>query len=71
MIAPFLFQISDFGMARDVTDASVYMSSGGLIPVRWTAPEVYITARPVYLLMQHANAMYVCICICMCANVLW
>ena len=33
-------QIGDFGMARDITDASFYMSSGGLIPVRWTAPEV-------------------------------
>ena len=33
-------QIGDFGMARDIADASFYMSSGGLIPVRWTAPEV-------------------------------
>ena len=35
-----ILQIGDFGMARDITDESFYMSSGGLIPVRWTAPEV-------------------------------
>ena len=33
-------QIADFGMARDVTDDDYYVSTGGKIPVRWTAPEV-------------------------------
>ena len=28
-------------MARDVTDDTYYVSSGGKIPVKWTAPEVY------------------------------
>ena len=41
-------QIADFGMARDVTDDTYYVSTGGKIPVRWTAPEV---------------VMYVCSCI--------
>ena len=36
----FLLQIADFGMARDVTDDTYYMSTGGKIPVKWTAPEV-------------------------------
>ena len=27
-------------MARDVTDDIYYVSTGGKIPVRWTAPEV-------------------------------
>ena len=33
-------QIADFGMARDVSDDTYYVSSGGKIPVKWTAPEV-------------------------------
>jgi hypothetical protein len=36
-----LFQIGDFGMARDLMDDTYYKSSGGKIPVKWTAPEVY------------------------------
>ena len=35
-------QIADFGMARDVADDTYYISTGGKIPVRWTAPEVWI-----------------------------
>lgn len=35
-------QIADFGMARDVTDDTYYIATGGKIPVRWTAPEVRI-----------------------------
>ena len=27
-------------MARDVSDDTYYVSSGGKIPVKWTAPEV-------------------------------
>ena len=33
-------QIADFGMARDVADSSYYVTTGGKIPVKWTAPEV-------------------------------
>ncbi len=32
--------ISDFGMSRDLADESYYVSRGGMIPVKWTAPEV-------------------------------
>ena len=37
-----IFQIADFGMARDVSDDTYYITSGGKIPVKWTAPEVWI-----------------------------
>ena len=33
-------QIADFGMSRDLMDETYYMSHGGQIPVKWTAPEV-------------------------------
>ena len=33
-------QIADFGMARDLSDTDYYISHGGKIPVKWTAPEV-------------------------------
>ena len=32
-------KIGDFGLARMAEDNDYYMSSGGLIPLRWTAPE--------------------------------
>ena len=28
-------------MARDVADDTYYITGGGKIPVKWTAPEVY------------------------------
>ena len=34
------FQIADFGMSRDLEDDKYYTSSGGLIPIKWTAIEV-------------------------------
>ena len=34
------YKIADFGMSRDLADADYYVSQGGLIPVKWTAPEV-------------------------------
>ncbi len=34
------FKIADFGMSRDLMYESFYVSHGGLIPVKWTAPEV-------------------------------
>ena len=32
-------------MARDVSDDTYYITSGGKIPVRWTAPEVWILCK--------------------------
>ena len=32
-------QISDFGLSRDLHDEDYYVAQGGLVPVRWTAPE--------------------------------
>ena len=36
----YLSQIADFGMSRVVTSDPYYITSGGRIPVMWTAPEV-------------------------------
>ena len=36
----FIFKIADFGMSRDLADENYYVSHGGRIPVKWTAPEV-------------------------------
>ncbi len=33
-------KISDFGLSRESADDSYYISRGGALPVRWTAPEV-------------------------------
>ena len=33
-------QIADFGMSRNVSEDCYYITSGGRIPVKWTAPEV-------------------------------
>ena len=33
-------QIGDFGLARDLGREELYQSTGGKIPVKWTAPEV-------------------------------
>ena len=46
-------QISDFGMSRDLADEDYYVSHGGQIPVKWTAPEAitfkkYSTASDVW-----------------------
>ena len=40
MIIFLLNKIADFGMARDLEESSYYVSQGGQIPVKWTAPEV-------------------------------
>ena len=36
-------QIADFGMSRDLSDNDYYVSHGGKIPIKWTAPEVIFT----------------------------
>lgn len=33
-------QIADFGLSRDLEDEDYYISQGGKIPIKWTAPEV-------------------------------
>ena len=35
-------QIGDFGLSRDLLDENYYISKGGMIPIKWTAPEVII-----------------------------
>ena len=47
------FQIADFGMSRALQDTDYYVSRGGKIPVKWTAPEAlhykkYLTASDVW-----------------------
>eukprot|EP00794_Sanderia_malayensis_P015419 gene15419-16992_t len=32
-------KVADFGMSRELTDEETYNTTGGKIPVRWTAPE--------------------------------
>ena len=36
-------QIGDFGLARDLGEEDVYLSRGGKVPIKWTAPEVSAT----------------------------
>ena len=36
-------QISYFGMSRGLEEETYYMSKGGKIPIKWTAPEVLTT----------------------------
>ena len=36
------FQISDFGLSRDLQNENFYISQGGKIPVKWTAPEALL-----------------------------
>ena len=49
----FHFQIADFGMSRVLQDTEYYVSHGGKIPLKWTAPEAlyykkYSTASDVW-----------------------
>ena len=46
-------QIADFGLSRDLQHEDYYISHGGKIPVKWTAPEAlhyrkYSTASDVW-----------------------
>ena len=50
---PVTFQIADFGLSRDLQNGDYYVSHGGKIPVKWTAPEAlhyrkYSTASDVW-----------------------
>ena len=49
----FFYKIADFGMSRVLQDTDYYVSRGGKIPVKWTAPEAlhykkYSTASDVW-----------------------
>ena len=46
-------QIADFGMSRDLAEDDYYVSQGGKVPIKWTAPEAlhfrkYSTASDVW-----------------------
>ena len=48
-----LQKIADFGMSRDLADDDYYVSQGGKVPIKWTAPEAihfrkYSTASDVW-----------------------
>ena len=36
------YQISDFGMSRDLDEETYYVTKGGQIPIKWTAPEAIL-----------------------------
>ena len=46
-------QIADFGMSRDLVEQDYYHSSGGMVPFKWTSPEVTHTQSTtlLYLLL--------------------
>ena len=47
-------QIADFGMSRDLIDENYYITSGGKVPVKWTALEVTISVLIVsYIYVCH------------------
>ena len=46
-------QVADFGLSRDLADDTYYVSHGGMVPIKWTAPEAihfkkYSTASDVW-----------------------
>ena len=51
------YQISDFGMSRNLMDENYYISHGGKVPVKWTAPEV--SGRR-YQMTYGKNVMIIC-----------
>ena len=52
------FQIGDFGLSRDLDEENYYISNGGKIPVKWTAPEACVMEKS--LTLRLATFMYVC-----------
>ena len=42
---PIILQISDFSMARNLIEDDYYVSHGGKIPVKWTAPEALVYCK--------------------------
>ena len=53
-------QVADFGLSRGVDDSDYYISHGGKIPVKWTAPEVkLVSSRSFRRLLAFHNAFYI------------
>ena len=42
VIFSFLMQLADFGMSHDMDEDYYYQPKGGVIPVKWTAPEAIL-----------------------------
>ena len=54
-------QIGDFGLSRDLLDENYYITKGGMIPWRWTAPEVimiYCLWAPVLKWLPSLQALH-------------
>ena len=50
------FQIADFGLSRKLAnDTEYYVTSGGKVPIKWTAPEVCVQ-------LLYISCMYEVIC---------
>ena len=53
-------QIADFGMSRELMDESYYVSHGGKVPVKWTAPEVcIIDIHVIMMLFEYLNRLFI------------
>ena len=60
-------QIGDFGMSRNLLDEEYYICHGGVVPIKWTAPEVHTcnTCMKWYCVcMCMCVCVYVCMCVC-------
>ena len=51
----YLLQIGDFGLARDLIGCEHYISKGGQIPVKWTAPEVVLSCLAFLALFEDST----------------
>ena len=49
-------------MARDLMDDTYYTSSGGKIPIKWTAPEV---RKVIFLYFNSCYGYFVCLFVCL------
>ena len=51
-------------MARDLMDENYYISGGGMIPIKWTAPEVSCVWKTLYIsvLVTHIQTTEIPIC---------
>ena len=48
-------QIGDFGMSRDLKEETYYMSKGGTVPIKWTAPEVCICSATCSIILKYSR----------------
>ena len=40
-------KVADFGMSKDVYQTDYYRKSGGMLPIRWMAPEAITDGRSI------------------------